>query len=71
MTKVKNHMREGYYNYMLRRYKEENALQDSLGSDQLLRTTIKEMQKEIHSLQIRVKELSEENHELKEKCQHI
>ena len=54
--------REGYYDYMLRRSKEEN----SKGKSDILEQTIQEMQKEIHALQMRVKKLSDENYRLKE-----
>ena len=54
--------REGYYDYMLRRSKEEN----SKGKSDILEQTIQEMQKEIHALQMSVKRLSDENHRLKE-----
>ena len=54
--------REGYYDYMLRRSKEEN----SKGKSDILEQTIQEMQKEIHALQMSVKRLSDENHRLKQ-----
>ena len=54
--------REGYYDYMLRRSKEEN----SKGKSDILEQTIQEMQKEIHALQMSVKKLSEENYRLKQ-----
>jgi hypothetical protein len=54
--------REGYYDYMLRRSKEEN----SKGKSDILEQTIQEMQKEIHALQMIVKRLSDENHRLKQ-----
>jgi len=54
--------REGYYDYMLRRSKEEN----SKGKSDILEQTIQEMQKEIHELQMIVKRLSDENHRLKQ-----
>ena len=54
--------REGYYDYMLRRSREE----DSRGRSDILEHTIQEMQKEIHALQMRVKKLSDENYRLKE-----
>ena len=53
---------EGYYDYMLRRTKEENVKE--ITDPAIL--TIQEMQKEIHGLQIRVKQLSDENYRLKE-----
>tara|TARA_R110001592_G_scaffold287013_1_gene555668 strand:- start:110 stop:304 length:195 start_codon:yes stop_codon:yes gene_type:complete len=54
--------REGYYDYMLRRSREE----DSRGRSAILEHTIQEMQKEIHALQMSVKKLSEENYRLKQ-----
>ena len=57
-----SHQREGYYDYMLRRSKEEN----SKGKSDILEQTIQEMQKEIHELQMIVKRLSDENHRLKQ-----
>tara|TARA_R110002020_G_scaffold322913_1_gene538656 strand:+ start:72 stop:269 length:198 start_codon:yes stop_codon:yes gene_type:complete len=54
--------REGYYDYMLRRSKEEN----SKGKSDILEQTIQEMQKEIHALQMSVKRLSDENHRLRQ-----
>ena len=54
--------REGYYDYMLRRSREE----DSRGRSAILEHTIQEMQKEIHALQMSVKRLSDENYRLKE-----
>lgn len=54
--------REGYYDYMLRRSREEN----SRGRSAILEHTIQEMQKEIHALQMSVKRLSDENYRLKE-----
>ena len=53
---------EGYYDYMLRRTKEENVKE--ITDPAIL--TIQEMQKEIHGLQIRVKQLSDENYRLRE-----
>ena len=50
--------REGYYDYMLRRSREE----DSRGRSDILEHTIQEMQKEIHALQMSVKRLSDENY---------
>ena len=54
--------REGYYDYMLRRSREE----DSSGRSDILEHTIQEMQKEIHALQMSVKRLSDENYRLKQ-----
>jgi len=59
--------REGYYDYMTRRNREEDAKNE--GNDSivaLMRREITEMQSSIHALQMRVKELAEENHRLKE-----
>jgi len=59
--------REGYYDYMLRRSREEDAKNEGNNSTvSLLRREITEMQSSIHALQMRVKELAEENHRLKE-----
>jgi predicted RNase H-like nuclease (RuvC/YqgF family) len=57
--------REGYYDYMLRRSREEDS-RDSRGRIDILEHTIQEMQKEIHALQMSVKRLSDENYRLKE-----
>jgi hypothetical protein len=54
---------EGYYDYMLRRTREENAKEMPIDPVTL---TMQEMQKEIHALQMRVKKLSDENYRLKE-----
>ena len=52
--------------YMLRRTREENAKdKDNISIIALARREITEMQKSIHALQVRVKELAEENHRLK------
>lgn len=59
--------REGYYDYMLRRSKEENSKEKNFkGKSDILEQTIQEMQKEIHALQMSVKRLSDENHRLKQ-----
>ena len=58
--------REGYYDYMLRRSREEDAKNEGNSTVSLLRREITEMQSSIHALQMRVKELAEENHRLKE-----
>tara|TARA_B110000444_G_C18484359_1_gene430590 strand:+ start:318 stop:476 length:159 start_codon:yes stop_codon:yes gene_type:complete len=51
---------------MLRRTREENAKdKDNISIIALARREITEMQKSIHALQVRVKELAEENHRLK------
>ena len=70
--------REGYYDYMIRRHREEDeknkspaniSTEKSLSHDStvsLLQNEIKEMQKSVHALQLRVKELAEDNYKLKE-----
>ena len=59
--------REGYYNYMLRRSREEDA-KDNDGDSivTLLRREIIEMQRSTHALQMRVKSLAADNYRLKE-----
>jgi TolA-binding protein len=61
--------REGYYDYMLRRTREENDKVESVNFSEpnnMLEKTIQQMQKEIHSLQMLVKKLSEDNSKMKE-----
>ena len=56
---------EGYYDYMLRRSREENMKNKNHQSiATMMRNEIIEMQKTIHALQIRVKELREKNDRL-------
>ena len=71
---------EGYYDYMLRRLREEGEDDNELreldftdsphggvsSSGSIVRREMYEMQKVVHALQIRVKELSAENKELRE-----
>lgn len=52
--------REPYWDYMGRRMKE-----DRLVPEETYRTEIAQMQQQIHYLQLRVKELSEEVHDLR------
>jgi len=52
--------REPYWEYMGRRLKE-----DRLVPEETYKTEIAQMQKQIHYLQLRVKELSEELHDLR------
>ena len=64
--------REGYYDYMLRRTREENTKdKDNDSIVPLMRREITEMQRSIHALQMRVKELAEDNHRLKEQNANI
>jgi TolA-binding protein len=64
--------REGYYDYMLRRTREENTtLIKFKKTNNPLKQTIQQMQEEIHHLQMRVKELSEDNYRLKEQNANI
>jgi len=64
--------REGYYDYMLRRTREENETAIKFKkTDNPLKQTIQQMQEEIHALQMRVKALAEDNHRLKEQNANI
>ena len=59
--------REGYYDYMLRRSREEDT--NNRGNNSvvsLLRREIIEMQRSTHALQMRVKALAADNYRLKE-----
>jgi len=58
--------REGYYDYMLRRSREEDTNNSGNNSTvSLLRREIIEMQRSTHALQMRVKALAEDNYRLK------
>ena len=57
--------REGYYDYMLRRSREEDAKNEGNSTVSLLRREIIEMQRSTHALQMRVKALAEDNYRLK------
>ena len=64
--------REGYYNYMLRRSREEDTKDNDGDSiETLLRREIVEMQKSIHHMQMRIKELAEDNYRLKDENANI
>ena len=64
--------REGYYNYMLRRSREEDTKDNDGDSiETLLRREIVEMQKSIHALQMRNKALAEDNYRLKKQNANI
>ena len=52
--------REPYWDYMGRRMKEERLV-----SEDIYKSEISQMQKEIHFLQMRVKELTEEVYDLR------
>ena len=52
--------REPYWDYMGRRMKEERSV-----SEDVYKSEISQMQKEIHFLQMRVKELTEEIYDLR------
>jgi hypothetical protein len=52
--------REPYWDYMGRRMKEERSV-----SEDIYKSEISQMQKEIHFLQMRVKELTEEVYDLR------
>ena len=52
--------REPYWDYMARRMKE-----DRLVPEDIYKNEISQMQKQIHYLQLRVKELTEEVHDLR------
>ena len=62
--------REGYYDYMLRRTREEDA-KDNNSVVSLLRREIVEMQRSIHALQMRTKALAEDNYRLKKQNANI
>ena len=64
--------REGYYDYMLRRGREEDTKNNNGDSiETLLRREIVEMQKSIHYLQMRNKALDEDNYRLKKQNANI
>jgi len=64
--------REGYYDYMLRRTKEENLnLPSHPNTVNILRREIIEMQRSVHALQMRVKVLAEDNYRLREQNANI
>ena len=64
--------REGYYDYMLRRGREEDTKDNNGDSiETLLRREIVEMQKSIHHMQMRIKKLAEDNYRLKEENANI
>ena len=64
--------REGYYDYMLRRSREEDTKDNEGDSiETLLRREIVEMQKSIHHMQMRIKKLAEDNYRLKEENANI
>ena len=64
--------REGYYDYMLRRGREEDTKNNNGDSiETLLRREIVEMQKSIHNLQMRHKALAEDNYRLKKQNANI
>ena len=70
--------REGYYDYIIRRHREEDAKTKSLVNRNterpleqstiitIMRKEIIEMQKSIHHMQMRIKKLAEDNYRLKE-----
>jgi len=65
--KAKMVQHEGYYDYMLRRYREEDSkILNNENTAAIMRREIIEMQKTIHVLQMRVKELVEDNLKMKE-----
>tara|TARA_B100000214_G_scaffold179450_1_gene129188 strand:+ start:612 stop:854 length:243 start_codon:yes stop_codon:yes gene_type:complete len=67
--------REGYYNYMLRRYREEdskNKMTKSKFSDELsesYKREIKDLNSQYYNALIRIKELNEEIQKLKDKVE--
>ena len=69
--------REGYYNYMLRRYREEdskNKMTKSKFSDELsesYKREIKDLNSQYYNALIRIKELNEEVTELKNKVKTL
>ena len=57
-------MREGYWDYMGRRLRED---EEKLGMNDMWKKEIAEMQGSVHALQLRVKTLTERVHELTQK----
>lgn len=57
---MSDEVREGYYDYMLRRYREENANMNKYSIEDVLKKEIAEMQKQNHQLMVRIVELTEE-----------
>ena len=57
---------ERYYDWMLWKMRQENKNKVVMSKEDIYKKEIAEMQSSIHHLQIRVKELSEENREIKE-----
>jgi len=68
---------EGYYDYMMRRSREEDIRKEDIRNRgqqsvaTMMRNEIIEMQKTVHVLQMRVKELTEQNDRLKEENANI
>ena len=68
---------EGYYDYMMRRSREEDIRKEDIRNRgqqsvaAMMRNEIMEMQKTVHVLQMRVKELTEQNDRLKEENANI
>ena len=71
---------ERYYDWILWKFRKEKEMEKQLELDftshigegvttsgSILRREIQEMQKQVHGLQMRVKELAEENYELKKR----
>ena len=58
---MSDEVREGYYDYMLRRYREENAKMNIYSKEDILKKEIAEMQKQNHQLMVRIIELLNEN----------
>ena len=57
---------ERYYDWMLWKMRQEKAKEPVvMTTEEMMKKEIADMQSSIHHLQIRVKELSEENHKMK------
>ena len=57
---------ERYYDWMLWKMRQENKNKVVMTKEDIYKKDIAELQSSIHHLQMRVKELSEENREMKE-----
>ena len=57
---------ERYYDWMLWKMRQEDKGKKVMTKEDIYKKEIAEMQSSIHHLQVRVKELSEENREMKE-----
>ena len=57
---------ERYYDWMLWKMRQEERKVKIMTPEEMMKKEIADMQASIHHLQMRVKELSEENHKMKE-----